>query len=338
MKLFPNKFKIINLLTISSMLVLLACCSDDDSNFPFGTKVNEVKLSASTNDTIVNVLVGNAKIPIYLSLPENCTNETFPAVVVLHGSGGMWKNDDPQSGEMSSQFKEWRDILAANCIVSAFVDSYSGRGVSERTGKWTTAPNNFRISSQFVRPSDANAALEQLKKLKYSDGTSVIRPSDIGILGFSDGGSALAATLYDTETAPNGWEWTQSFDGKDYDKASGVLPPVPKPQEGFAGGVFYYGGSSGFGYWGTSPCKEDALSENIYFPYAPILYQIPEDGYLTEKNLCMYNLLKEKGANVQLNLYPNVGHGFDTDDVAQSIEARDNTIKWFKEILHVDNP
>lgn len=336
MKLFPNKSKMLNLLKIMVLLCLMVACSDDESNFPFGTKVNEVKISASTKDTIINVLVGNAKVPIYLAVPDNCTNPSFPAVVVLHGSGGMWKNDDPNSGEMSSQFKEWRDILASNCIVGAFVDSYSGRGVTERTGKWTKAPDNFRISAQFVRPADANAALEQLKQLKFSDGSLVVRAADIGILGFSDGGTALAATLYDTETTPNGWEWTQSFDGKEYDKASGVLPPAPKPKEGFAGGVFYYGGSSGFGYWGTNACNDDANVANIYFPYAPILYQIPEKGYLTDTNLCMYTLLKDKGANVELIEYQNVGHGFDTDENFQSQEARQNTINWFKEILHMN--
>lgn len=336
MNLFPNNSKLLNLTVLMGLLTLTVSCSDDESNFPFGTKVNEVKISASTKDTIINVLVDNARVPIYLAIPDNCTNTTFPAVVVLHGSGGMWKNDDPETGVMSSQFMEWRDILANNCIVGAFVDSYSGRGVSERTGKWTKAPDNFRISAQFVRPADANAVLEQLKQLKFGDGSSVVRPADIGLLGFSDGGSALAATLYDTETTPNGWEWTQSFDGKEYNSASGVHSPVPKPKEGFAGGVFYYGGSSGFGYWGTNACNEDANVDNIYLPYAPILYQIPENGYLTETNLCMYNLLKEKGAKVELIEYQNVGHGFDTNGNSQSQEARQNTINWFKAILHMN--
>lgn len=336
MKFFPNKTVTFNLLILPIILAFFMSCSDDENKFPFGSKVGEVNISASTKDTIVDVLVDNARVPIYLSIPEGCPNVSFPAVVVLHGSGGMWKNDDPQSKTLSSQFSEWRDILAQNCIVGAFVDSYSGRGVSSRTGKWTKAPNNFRISAQFVRPKDANAALELLQKLKYADETSVIRPTDIGILGFSDGATALAATLYDTDKTPNDWKWTQSFDGKDYTTSSGVMPPVPKPSEGFAGGVFYYGGSSGYGYWGTNPCNEDAMEENIYFPYAPILYQIPEEGYLTENTLCMYSILESKGASVQLHLYKNVGHSFDTDNVNQSYEARENTISWFKDLLHMN--
>ncbi|WP_437399312.1 dienelactone hydrolase family protein [Flagellimonas lutimaris] len=336
MKLFPNTSENLKLLGILCLCAIQLSCSNDENNFPFGNDVKEVMITTSTKDTIVNVLVDNFRIPVYLSIPDGCSNSNFPAVVVLHGSGGMWKNDDPQAGILSSQYNEWRSLLAENCMVSAFVDSYSGRGVTERTGKWTTAPGNFKISSQFVRPGDANAALELLRKMKYSDGTSVIRPTDIGLLGFSDGATALMSTLYDTNAALSGWEWSQSFDGKDYDGASGVMSPIQKPEQGFAGGVFYYGGSSGYGYWGTNPCKENALEENIYFPYAPILYQIPEDGYLTENTLCMYSLLQQKGADVQLNLYQNAGHGFDTDGSNQSIDARTSTIDWFKNLLNMN--
>lgn len=132
----------------------------------------------------------------------------------MHGSDGMWTNHDSSKGIMSGQFNEWRKLFDENCIVGAFVDSYSGRGVTTRTGKWTTAPDNFKISSQFIRPRDANAALAMLKNLTFTDGSPVVRPKDIGLLGFSDGASAVAATLYNTDTTPKGWVWTQSFDGK----------------------------------------------------------------------------------------------------------------------------
>ncbi|WP_318312120.1 dienelactone hydrolase family protein [Flagellimonas crocea] len=322
------------MLFFTTLIICLSCSKDEDGSF--GNGLEEIKLSLNTKDTIIHVTVDNYKIPIYLSLPSNCDNQTYPAVVVMHGSGGMWSDDDPDTKKMSSQSRDWQEIFENNCIVAAFVDSYSGRGVKERTGKWTSAPDNFRISSQFVRPKDANIALEVLKGLKFSDGKSVVRPQDIGILGFSDGASALAATLYDTSNTPADWEWTQSFDGKDYDFSSGVLPPQPKPKNGFAGGVFYYGGSSGYGYWGTGPCNEDASKENIYQPYAPILYQLPSKGYLTENNLCMVDLLKEKGIPVELNIYDGVGHGFDTDDNSQSSLARTKTIIWFKTLLHIN--
>lgn len=336
MKVYPNRLKTLNLLKIVCIIILIVSCSDDDHNLPNYLESGEITISSTTTDTIVYVISNNDKVPIYLSFPKDCNIESYPAVVVMHGSDGMWKNHDPDTGTMSGQNSEWRILFDENCIVGAYVDSFSGRGVTTRTGKWATAPDNFKISSQFIRSRDANAALALLKKLKFSDGTPVVRSSNIGLLGFSDGASAVASTLYNTETTPVDWKWTQNFDGKTYDTSSGILPPEPKPTEGFAGGIFYYGGSVGYDYWGTTPCSPNAPDGNIYQNYAPMLYQIPVEGYLTENTLCLVDVLKEKGAPVELNLYDGVGHGFDFDHNAQSSQARINAINWFKEILNMN--
>nr|WP_297786002.1 hypothetical protein [uncultured Allomuricauda sp.] len=329
--------KSLSKLHLLSVIICICCwsCGQDDS-FLSALESPEVVLQQSTIDTIVYAKVDNYQIPIYLSIPKGCDHQNYPAVVVMHGSDGMWINHDPASGKMSGQNNEWRELFDQNCIIGAFVDSYSGRGVSTRTGKWATAPDNFKISSQFIRPKDAYAMLEVLKKLKLSDGSNLVRPKDVGLLGFSDGASAVASTLYDTDSTPNDWEWTQSFDGKEYNSSSGVLPPVEKPKSGFAGGVFYYGGSGGYNYWGASPCGDYAQEGNIYQPYAPILYQIPEDGYLSANTLCLFELLKDRGASVELNIYEGVGHGFDFDDNNQSSIARMNALKWFKNTLNIN--
>ena len=336
MKTIPKSLHLISL-TVLSLLFLLSSCSED-SIIPSSILENgEAIVSRTTSDTIVHVMVGKDRIPIYLSIPKDCDQKNHAAVVVMHGSDGMWANHDPSKGTMSGQFNEWRQLFDENCIVGAFVDSYSGRGVSTRTGKWTTAPDNFKISSQFVRPRDANVTLSLLKKLKYNDGSPVVRPNDIGLLGFSDGATAVASTLYDTDATPDGWEWTQTFDGKEYDESSGVLAPEPRPDVGFATGVFYYGGSGGYDYWGSAICGPNAMAGNIYRTYAPILYQIPEMDELTENTLCMFTVLEQKGDPVELNFYKGAGHGFDFDDNAQSVLARERTMTWFKEKLHLDH-
>ncbi|MCK0160874.1 hypothetical protein [Allomuricauda sp. F6463D] len=334
MKILPKSLSKLNLVPII-LGVFCSSCSQDDAILSV-LESPKVVLEKSTMDTIVYAIVDNYEIPIYLSVPKGCNNVNYPAVVVMHGSDGMWTNHDSNTGKMSGQNSEWRELFDQNCIVGAFVDSYSGRGVSTRTGKWITAPDNFKISSQFVRPKDANAALEVLKKLKFSDGTNVVRPQDIGLLGFSDGASAVASTLYDTNKTPNDWEWSQSFDDKKYDTSSGVLPPAQKPKSGFAGGVFYYGGSGGYNYWGANACGDNGLKGNIYVPYAPMLYQIPEEGYLSENTLCLIELLNEKKAPVEFNFYKGVGHGFDFDDNNQSSVARKNALNWFNKILHME--
>lgn len=299
--------------------------SDDDG---LGNKV----ITTGTKDTILYMSVDNVKVPVYLSIPKNCNGKQMPAIVVMHGSGGMWTKRDFSTKTMSRAFREWQSIFNKNCIVGAFVDSYNPRGVAARTGKWKKLPHNFKISTQFVRPKDANTTLALLQNLKYDDGRSIVDGKDIAVMGFSDGAGAVASTLMDTDRIPKGFEWKQSRDGKKYGIADGVLPPQTKPKKGFSAGVFYYGGSVGYNYWGKHPCGSKAMKQNVFYPYAPILYNVPENGYLTKNTLCMVNLLKKKNAPVKLNLYKGVGHGFDRDDVPQSKTARKKTIKWLKQI------
>ena len=332
MKQHPKSSKNLNLLLFIGILIFFVSCSNDRSSL-LEEAIEDVQLSASTSDTIVYALVDNVKVPVYLSIPKDCTeNGPFPAVVVMHGSYGLWYQNDINSKTLSGQFKEWQAILSQNCIASAFVDSYTERGVITRTGKWAELPNNIRISAQFVRPRDANATLTLLQNLKYEDGTTVIRENDIALLGFSDGATAVASTLIDTDKVPNDFEWTQSNDGTIYDKSDGIMPPQNKPDIGFAGGVFYYGGSVGYNYWGKHPCGSDAMEGNVFYPYAPMLYQIPSEDNLTENTICMVDLLTEKGAPIEMYFYKGASHSFDYDDIPESKLARDRTIAWLKEI------
>ncbi|WP_420603066.1 dienelactone hydrolase family protein [Flagellimonas sp.] len=336
MKLNPKLPNMLNLLLILTIFIFCFACGKDDDGSLSNLPSKGAQLLAGSTDTIVYVSVDNVNVPIYLSIPKDCGAKDFPAVVVKHGSGGLWKDDNPSRGVLSSQFREWKNLLSENCMVGAFVDSYTGAGAVERSGKWDTPPETFRISTQFVRPRYANAALTFLRNLTFDDGSKVVRPKDIGILGFSDGGGAVFATLYDSSSTPPNWKWTQKYDGKEYTEADGVRAPPEIPFDGgFKGGVFYYGGVYGHGYWGGNPCDHDAMTDNIYQVYAPMQFHIPAKGYLAENALCMIDLLIEKQNPVELNLYEGVGHGFDTDEAEQSLRARNNTINWFKQLFNM---
>ena len=328
-----NKQLIFVLLPIA-ILTLSNCSKDDGSSV--GKAQEERIIAASTTDTIIKVSVDDFEIPIYLSIPEECAAQTFQAVVVMHGSYGMWSNNDPDSGKMSGQFTEWQNILAENCMVGAFVDSYTGRGVVSRTGKWRELPSNFRISAQFQRTKDANAALAFLQNLKYQDGSPIVQANKIVLLGFSDGASAVLASLIDTGRVPQEFEWTQSEDGKTYTSSDGVLPPQTKPKIGYAGGIYYYGGAVGYNYWGKHPCNLETSEDNVFYPYAPMLFQIPSDDALTENTLCLIEVLESKEAPIELLYYEGMPHGFDFDDVPESETARTSTINWIKDLLDMN--
>ena len=324
------------LLVFSIALTLFSCKDDNSDSSEFPISEGSVVIPSLTSDTLLYVAVNEDIVPVYITIPQGCNLSSYPAVVVMHGSGGMWKDDDREAGVMSSQNRDWQNIFNDNCIIGAFVDSYTPRGCVERVDAWKEAPLAFKISSQFIRPLDAYAALDLLRRLVNGDDAALVNKGNEGILGFSDGATALAATLYDTESTPTDWEWTQSYD-KTYTEADGILPPAEKPADGgFACGVFYYGGSVGNSYWGGNPCSSN---EFIYQNYAPILYQLPANGYLTENTLCAFDVLASKNAPVEKYVYDNAEHGFDGDDtnqMTQSELARSRTIDWFKQYLNIN--
>lgn len=316
----------------------LFSCKSDFQDDPLDNTKDEsdslsITIPSTTTDTILYATVNGDVVPIYLSIPKDCGSDDFPAIVLLHGSGGMWHNNDRDAGVMSRQNRDWMEIFNQNCVVGAYIDSYTPRGCIEREGSWKEAPDAFLISAQFVRPYDAYAGLDILRRLVREDGSFLVRHGDEGILGFSDGATALSATLYDTDVTPEGWQWRQDYD-KEYLEADGVGKPANRPQEGgFACGVFYYGGSVGNSYWGGNPCSNPDF---MYKNYAPILYQIPADDYLTENTLCALDRLESISALVEKYIYEDTDHGFDGDDGSQKQQsdlARIRTMEWFKEYL-----
>lgn len=117
-----------------------------------------------------------------LRLPRPGTAR-FPAVILLHGAGGISANIDLWSQELNSIG-----------IASFILDSYTGRGivsVSENQGQLGRTP----------QINDAYRALEALAKHPRID------PARIGVMGFSRGGQAAlysALTRFQRMHAPSG--------------------------------------------------------------------------------------------------------------------------------------
>jgi dienelactone hydrolase len=104
----------------------------------------------------------------YLYLPKDAApGKKFPAMVVVHGSGGV---RDTREGDYG------RGLSAAGIAVLA-IDAFSPRGVG------STVEDQSRVTTaQMVR--DAFAALAFLQK------HALIEPGRIGVMGMSKGGSA----------------------------------------------------------------------------------------------------------------------------------------------------
>ncbi len=277
------------------------------------------------------------ELPVYVALPSQ-RNGPSSAVVVFHGSGGSWDDQDTNGdgigdlcnvGMPSKQTKEWRDLLTNNGFVAVFADSYSPRGTCENEGIWKDPPAKFKISGTFVRNRDAYDVLEFIRSLGWSEDHSlVVDPEKIGIMGFSDGGTSVISTLYDFAATPSGWTWKQSFNGATYTKEI-LAPPHIKAEDGFKAGVVFYPGAYHNGYYGKL-CD----GQGIYRSYCDIQFHLAEDDDLTANTYCLINTIQQNGGgSATVYEYQGTQHGFDGNSTPQSNDARDRTVNFFKSKL-----
>jgi len=312
------------------------------------TSSSNIIIPYQTQDTVLFFTSTDGyEIPVVVTFP-NCNTSGLPGIVVTHGSGGNWTDSDSNGDgvadkfikwQLSSQNKEWVGIFKDNCIVGAFPDSYSARGTLENEGDWKNPPLQFKISPCFVRNYDAYQTLELLRNLVRPDGISILRKSDIGLLGFSHGGSTAEASIFDIDAVPVGWEWKQTIDGITYKQE--VKPPASKPASGgFATAVIYYPGSQFNSFFGN-PCKSlGSNGSSIYKSYCDFLVHLPELDPLTDGSLCMINTVNSNGGGkVTSYMYSSAKHSFDGQksgvDADASLLARERTLSWFKLYLHI---
>jgi len=316
------------------VLLLTNCQKKDDITT---NKISDpIKISTATTDILLEVVspIDNKSIPVYITLPSN-KSQPLKGMVVLHGSGGPWDDDDLDKdgiaeicnvGIPSKQTKEWRELLNSNGFLAAFPDSYSPRNTCENEGPYKEPPLKFVISGTFIRNSDAYAVLGLLKRLVWTEtDMPVLQPDHIGVLGFSDGGTATISTLFNSEATPAGWQWKQSFSGITYTKE--VLPPGNQSSiGGFRLGVLYYPGSYHNGYYGNL-CN----GSGIYESYADVLIHLAEDDPLTDNTRCLISTMLQNGGGVPtVYEYEGADHGFDGEDLSISNTARERTINFIK--------
>ena len=104
----------------------------------------------------------------------------FPAVVALHGCGGLWR----ENGTLSLRHADWGERLVAEGFAVLMPDSYGSRKLGSQCGvkELTVRPSRERVA-------DAAAARQWLQT------RGDIRPDRIALLGWSGGGSTVLAAL-----------------------------------------------------------------------------------------------------------------------------------------------
>lgn len=104
----------------------------------------------------------------------------FPAVVMLHGCGGMWG----KPGEPTASYASWAEHFRARGHVALLLDSFGPRGQKE-----ICTQSKRAVSVSRDRPRDAHAALRWLAARRDVD------ESRIHLMGWSNGGTAVLHAL-----------------------------------------------------------------------------------------------------------------------------------------------
>lgn len=310
--------------------ILLTTC-DKEAN----VSVSKIKIPATTSSLMLEFSspADGRIIPVYFTIPVEKDN-AVPAVVILHGSGGLWNDADTNGdgvadvcnvGTLSRQYREWETLLRKEGYAVAFPDSYSPRNTCENEAEYKLPPMKFQISGTFIRNQDALATLALLEQLVWEpSGKPVIDMNNVALIGFSDGGTAVLSTIYDTNTTPANWEWKQSFDGVSYTKE--IQPPPTDIKFKFSTAVVYYPGSYHNGYYGNI-CSADG----IYQSHCDVLFHLAENDPLTSNSECLIATMNHRGGGVaSVERYPNAKHSFDSNDEPENTTARDRTLQFLE--------
>ncbi len=256
----------------------------------------------------------------------------FPAVIMMHGSGGLYYKSDDQCADddrscwgLSGKFKYWGKQLSLGGLIAnsdqflvLAVDSHTPRGYDHfGVANIDAEDRPTNVSSYLGRPWDLYAAL------RYLQGREDVVSDAIFAIGFSDGGGAVVSSVAASDQAAlvNESDW---FSGIDNNSQSGRLE---MRQLGLKGAVAYYPSCGFFGYF-----------DGGYTNYAPLLIQTGLLDDITPISACLDRQTEafDLGVNpvdFEVIGYENMDHGFDYNqyETKEACLAAQKTILFFSQ-------
>ena len=213
-------------------------------------------------------------IQALLFKPEGTDSRRLPAVIALHGCGGMYSTAKSRRDALSIRHQMMADMLVAEGYAVLFPDSFRSRGFEEIC----TIESKKRTINQKHRLQDAQGALAWLQR------RDDILSERVAILGWSHGGSTVLATLNAKQSAVAGWQNRE--------------PPTPY----FRVGVAFYPG-----------CNDSLQRRGGYILSAPIMFFIGGSDDWTAPGPCvdLAAKLSAAGEDATITVYPDTYHGFD---------------------------
>ncbi len=104
----------------------------------------------------------------------------FPAVVALHGCGGLWR----ENGRLSVRHSDWGERLAEAGFIVLMPDSYGSRRLGSQCG----------VKELTVRASRERVA-DALASKRWLQARSDVRRDAIALAGWSGGGSTILTAI-----------------------------------------------------------------------------------------------------------------------------------------------
>ena len=209
--------------------------------------------------------------PVRAVLATPTSAGPHPAVLVLHGSGGLYRMPEasdpgPCSPRLEAQFQRWAIRLVELGFVVLMPDSFGSRGFCDYNDDPRqadayppiTGDTDGKTRRLLDRIYDADAATRLLAARADVDAGA------IALLGFSNGASTAA--LYAHHRLP---EALQEFAARSEAQALGVtIPALPGPVPALRQSIAYY---PGCGFDGLLPFSTDSEDVDAFFYPAPPL-------------------------------------------------------------------
>lgn len=206
--------------------------------------------------------------------PAGDAGKRVPAVVALHGCGGMYSVAKSRRDELSIRHRAMADLLVAEGYAVLFPDSFRSRG-RETICK---EPNAGRTLTQ------AHRRLDTLGALVYLQGRADITRNRIAVLGWSHGGSTVLATMNEKARV------VRIF--RDGDPSASY----------FRSAIAFYPG-----------CFDSVRAKEGYAPAAPLLLLVGGSDDWTSPRPCvaLVDRLRRDRETASIVVYPDTYHGFD---------------------------